>query len=41
MRKLRAQTEVSQVQREEGELLRRLSGQRTVHAPEYNNKGKQ
>ncbi|WP_019657894.1 chemoreceptor glutamine deamidase CheD [Variovorax atrisoli] len=41
VRKLRAQTEVSQVQREEGELLRRLSGQRTVHAPEYNNKGKQ
>jgi len=41
VRKLRAQTEVSQVQREEGELLRRLSGQRAARAPEYNNKGKQ
>lgn len=41
VRKLRAQTEVKQVQREEGELLRRLSGQRTTYAPEHNNKGKQ
>ncbi|WP_395316966.1 chemoreceptor glutamine deamidase CheD [Variovorax sp. UC74_104] len=37
VRKLRAQTEVRQVQREEGELLRRLSGLRA--APAADNKG--
>ena len=34
VRKLRAQTEVRSIQREEGELLRRLSGQRVVPEPE-------
>jgi chemotaxis protein CheD len=32
VRKLRAQTEVAQVQNEEGELLRRLSGLRAAPA---------
>ncbi|RSZ47287.1 MULTISPECIES: chemoreceptor glutamine deamidase CheD [unclassified Variovorax] len=39
VRKLRAQTEVRQVQHEEGELLRRLSGSRV--APAVENKGNQ
>ncbi|MDN6886379.1 chemoreceptor glutamine deamidase CheD [Variovorax sp. CAN2819] len=37
VRKLRAQTEVRQVQREEGELLRRLTGQRAAPVAENNN----